>query len=88
MTAAGYQVMTESVTILAFSRAREVFGFDQKVVSFAPHQTAGGLLENLCPDWRERLTDSRVALDLEFVDPSTPLQSGQTLAIIPPVSGG
>lgn len=76
------------VTLLAFARARDVFGFAEKTVSFEPGQTADDVLKNLCPDWRTQLADSRLALDLEFIDPSTPLRPGQTLAIIPPVSGG
>jgi molybdopterin synthase catalytic subunit len=79
---------TLSITILAFARAKEIFGFDEKIVPLESKQTADGLLKKLCPDWRTRLADCRIALDLEFVDPSTPLRPGQTLAIIPPVSGG
>jgi molybdopterin converting factor subunit 1 len=81
-------VTTSSITVLAFARAREVLGFAEKTISLEPGQTADDLLKSLCPDWRERLADCRIALDLEFVDPSTPLRAGQTLAIIPPVSGG
>jgi molybdopterin synthase sulfur carrier subunit len=81
-------VTTSTITVLAFARAREVLGFAEKIVPMEPSQTADGLLKNLCPDWRERLPDCRIALDLEFVDQSTPLRAGQTLAIIPPVSGG
>ena len=77
-----------SITVLAFARAKEVFGFDEKIVSLEPSQTADALLTSLCPDWRAHLGDSRIALDLEFVDPSTSVRAGQTLAIIPPVSGG
>ena len=76
------------IRVLPFARAKEVFGFDEKNVLCQPDQTADDLLKNLCPDWRGRLADCRIALDLEFVDPSTPLRTGQTLAIIPPVSGG
>jgi MoaE-MoaD fusion protein len=76
------------ITILAFARAKEIFGFAEKNVPFEAEQTADELLKNLCPDWRARLADCRIALDLEFTDPSTPLRPGQTLAIIPPVSGG
>jgi len=80
--------MSETITILAFARAREVFGFSEKSVAFEPGQTAGALLEKLSPGWRARFADCRLALDLEFVDAATPLRPGQTLALIPPVSGG
>jgi len=77
-----------SVKVLAFARAQEVFGFAEKIVPLDSGQTAGALLANLCPDWQRRLANCRIALDLEFAEPSTPLRAGQTLAIIPPVSGG
>jgi molybdopterin converting factor small subunit len=80
--------MAESVTILPFAGAREVFGFAEKIVPFETHQTVDALLKDLCPDWRERLADCRIAVDLEFAGPSTVLRPGQTVAVIPPVSGG
>jgi len=76
------------ITILAFARAREVFGFTEKTIPLAPDQTADEFLKNLLPDWRAQLADSRIAIDLEFVNLAAPLRAGQTLAIIPPVSGG
>ncbi len=77
-----------SITLLAFARARDVLGFAEKIISLETDQTADDVLKKLCPDWRIRLADCRVALDLEFIGPSAPLRPGQTLAIIPPVSGG
>lgn len=36
----------------------------------------------------DALKSCRVAVDEEFVDPSVALRDGQTVAFIPPVSGG
>ncbi len=76
------------ITLLAFAQAREYFGFDEKILTVTDGITAADVLDELKSDLRTHLPNTRAAVDLEFVEWNQPLREGQTLAIIPPVSGG
>jgi molybdopterin converting factor subunit 1 len=45
-------------------------------------------LEQVRPELRGRLGSVRAALNETFADPAQPIADGDTLALIPPVSGG
>lgn len=76
------------ITILAFAQARDVFGFKEQIVTADDGVTAATILETLRPGWQKALAASRVAIDLEYAGLEQALRDGQTLAVIPPVSGG
>lgn len=78
------------ITLLAFAQARDVFGLDEKVLTLPDDEksTPASVLDSLRPDWRTQLPTARAAVDLEYVEWDHPLADGQTLAVIPPVSGG
>jgi len=45
-------------------------------------------LQQVRPELRGRLGSVRAALNESFADPAQPIGEGDTLALIPPVSGG
>lgn len=77
-----------TITVLAFAQARDYFGFSERELTLPERTTAAAALDSLQPAWREALPSVRLAIDLEYADAGQQLRAGQTLAIIPPVSGG
>jgi molybdopterin converting factor small subunit len=72
--------------VLAFARAREVFGFSEQEIDCNPEDTPRDILIRLSPS--ADVQNMRVAVDLEYSDLNAPLGGAEELAIIPPVSGG
>lgn len=77
------------VTVCYFAMLREKAGTSEEAVETTA-TTAQELFEELrvrhdFPCGSESL---KVAVDQEMTDWSTPLQAGQTISFIPPVSGG
>lgn len=77
-----------TITLLTFAQAREFFGVSERVLTVPDGLTAAAVLDTVRAGWREALPSSRAAIDLEYADWEQPLRDGQTLAVIPPVSGG
>lgn len=79
------------VSVLAFSRIRELLGSDQREVIVAENSTVAGLvtlLEGEHPglaDWRGKLL---LARNGEWADADTPMEEGDEIALMPPVQGG
>jgi sulfur-carrier protein len=79
------------VTILYFAHLADRTGTREETREVPQKTTAAGLRDLLASahgKLRDALKSCRVAVDEEFVDPSTILCDGQTVAFIPPVSGG
>ena len=78
-----------AVRLLLFAAAREAAGTRQVDLSAA---TVGDLLgqarERFGPGFGAVLDRSRVWVNGEPCDPSTPLSEGDEVAVLPPVSGG
>ena len=74
------------LTILAFSHAREAFGFSSLTVSCDPEDTARSILLRI--DRWASLDHLAVALDSEYASLDAPVGNARELALIPPVSGG
>ncbi|HEY8965766.1 MAG TPA: MoaD/ThiS family protein [Candidatus Methylacidiphilales bacterium] len=76
--------------LLAFARARDVFGFSEQEVTPRSGETPAALLDRLFPAKRDALPKStRPAVDAEYVGWDVPIPEGaKELAILPPVSGG
>lgn len=72
------------ITVKAFARYRALLGFNELTVPAAP--TLGDLLldSRLAPLPKEAL----LAVNQSFADRTTPLQDGDEVALMPPVSGG
>lgn len=77
-----------TINFLAFAQARDFFGISECALTLPDDTTAAAALDSVRPGWRDALPGSRVAIDLEYADWDEPLLDGQTLAVIPPVSGG
>lgn len=82
--------MTE-VTVRLFGPAREAVGRAATRVSVEPGASAAAVvraIEARHPELAGLLPRSRVAVNLVYVDPETPLGPGDEVAILPPVGGG
>ena len=77
-----------TLTVLAFATARDRLGFSERQVDAPPAATPTQVVNELAPGLRDALPGLRVAVDEAYADWSTPLHDGQTVALIPPVSGG
>lgn len=75
-----------SLIILAFAQVRDQLGFGQREVKFTQGETPRQIMARVAPDvdW----SHIRVAVDCEYVEWDSPLNSARELALIPPVSGG
>jgi molybdopterin converting factor subunit 1 len=81
------------VEVLYFAALRDLAGTSSEMVSLIPSgdPSVAGLLvalEARHSALRGRLGSVRVAVNEEFVEPSTLLRGGEVVALIPPVSGG
>ena len=79
------------ITVKLFSLARELAGFDERVIELNRGSVASDVVGHLAEgnpafsDWRKSL---RIAVNCEYVVDGQLLQDGDEVAIIPPVSGG
>ena len=77
--------------VLYFAAAREKAGCTEADVAVDEGTTVSALFEQLAAEHdglRDVLRACRAAVNEEFVPPSTVLADGQTVAVLPPVSGG
>ena len=81
-----------TVTILYFAALRELLGTSEEHVTLtADVLTVQELAEHLVerhPTLRPHLASVRFAVNESFVDSKASVSSGDTVALIPPVSGG
>jgi molybdopterin synthase sulfur carrier subunit len=80
------------VHVLYFAALRELTGCDAEWLELPPEtRTVGATLlhlERVRPELAGRLGSVRAALNETFVAPDEPITDADTLALIPPVSGG
>ncbi|MBC6420877.1 MAG: MoaD/ThiS family protein [Hormoscilla sp. SP5CHS1] len=80
-----------AVTIKLFAAYQEAYGLPELQRKFPPHTPVAAVLESAIAEhpelqqWREL---TRFGINLQFVEPDTPLQDGDEVVLIPPVSGG
>lgn len=82
-----------TLVILYFAALRELLGTSEETLEVAESSvlTIGDLatrLVDLHPELRGHLASVRFALNESFVDSAAALVNGDTVALIPPVSGG
>jgi molybdopterin synthase sulfur carrier subunit len=79
------------VTILYFAHLADRTGTREEAREI-PQGTTAAVLRELLAKAHSKLGDAlkscRIAVQEEFVEPGTILNDGQTIAFIPPVSGG
>lgn len=82
-------VAVAPVTVLFFAQLRAAAGGESVRVDVAPGTTVEGLARRL---ESERpgldLRGSLCAVDEAYAEPARPLRGGETVAFLPPVSGG
>ncbi len=80
-----------TVTVKLFAAYQEAFQVPELQLDLPEPACAGDVLEKLLGDrpelerWR---AVTRFGVNLQFVPPETPLQAGDEVVLIPPVSGG
>lgn len=80
-----------AITVLYFAHLSERAGTREERIDAPADATAASVRKfviGLHPKLGDSLTGCRVAVDEEFVNDETPVHDGQTVAFIPPVSGG
>ncbi|MFB5761161.1 molybdopterin converting factor subunit 1 [Paenibacillus medicaginis] len=81
-----------NVEVLLFAGLAERIGSSRLVISLeAASVTAGQVKTQLAADYPEAaaaIQSSFVAINQEFASPETPINEGDEVAVIPPVSGG
>jgi molybdopterin synthase catalytic subunit len=78
------------IEILYFAAARDAAGLDAEKVP-GPFRDVAALRESLAarhPRLGPVLARSRIAVDEEFADDSSPVPDGAVVALVPPVAGG
>ena len=80
-----------TVTVKLFSIYQEAYGTSEVQWQFPPGAAVGAVRDRALAEhpqlepWRDR---TRLGLNLQFVDDDAPLQNGDEVVLIPPVSGG
>ncbi|MCI0706988.1 MAG: MoaD/ThiS family protein [Ignavibacteriae bacterium] len=80
-----------NITLKLFSIAKDLAGFDERQVQFNEGDRAEAVLRHLAglnPRFEQWHSSVRLAVNLEYVSNNHPLQDGDEVAVIPPVSGG
>lgn len=83
--------MSATFVVRLFGPAREAVGEETVEIEVGARATAGAVLDALGrarPELAPLLERSRVAVDRAYVDPATPVEPDQEIAVVPPVGGG
>ena len=82
---------TIQVAVRFFASLRELTGTTEGRVEVAAGSNAGDVWEACVTRWpalASRRQSTVLAVNQEFARPETPLQDGDEVALLPPVSGG
>jgi molybdopterin synthase sulfur carrier subunit len=80
-----------TVTVKLFAIYQEAYGVPELEWTFPPQTPVAAVRDRLLQEhpelepWRDR---TRLGLNLQFVDATTPLNDGDDVVLVPPVSGG
>jgi molybdopterin synthase sulfur carrier subunit len=82
--------MPMRIQVLAFGIAREIIGKQLVEVSFSGHPDTDALMQHLKETYPalNKLASLAIAVNSTYVKQAVPLQEGDEVALIPPVSGG
>jgi molybdopterin converting factor subunit 1 len=86
-----YLLANMQVQVRLFARYRELAGTGSLSLDVPENSTALEVFDHVAaryPDMRAMRASTLMAVDQEFVKPSTELRDGEELALMPPVSGG
>lgn len=80
-----------TVTVKLFAAYQDAYGVPELRLELPANTTVAAVRDQLLAEhpqleaWRNL---TRFGVNLQFVDPQTPLQDGDEIVLIPPVSGG
>ena len=78
-----------TVTVRFFAQLRTATGTDAATVPVEPGSSVRALARHLEASYEGLdLRGAMCAVDEAYADPATPLRGGETVAFLPPVSGG
>ena len=80
-----------TITLKLFAVYQEAVGVEEMRLELPVGTTAGAVCDRLIvehPDLARWKDLTRYGVNLQFVEANTPLQAGDELVLIPPVSGG
>ena len=80
-----------TVTVKLFAIYQEAYGASELMWRFPANTPVAAVRDRILKEhpeleeWRDR---TRLGLNLQFVEPETPMQPGDEVVLVPPVSGG
>ena len=80
-----------NITVKLFAAYQEAYGVPEITLQCPPDTPVVAVLDHLIaehPELERWRSLTRFGINLEFVEPDTPLQRGDEVVLIPPVSGG
>ncbi|MGF1601978.1 MAG: MoaD/ThiS family protein [Thermosynechococcaceae cyanobacterium] len=80
-----------TVTVKLFAAYQEAYGQPEVVLELPEGTTMGEVCDRICAPYPELKTlkpITRYGINLAFVEADTPIQNGDEVVLIPPVSGG
>ncbi|MDZ7958456.1 MAG: MoaD/ThiS family protein [Aulosira sp. DedQUE10] len=80
-----------SITVKLFAAYQEAYGASELVLELPNGTPVRAVCDRLIgehPELRQLRDITRFGINLIFVEPDTPLQNGDEVVLIPPVSGG
>lgn len=80
-----------TIRLKLFSSARELAGFDERLLEVPSNSPSDAVINYLTrqnPQFERWRPSLRIAVNLQYVDSQHPLQDGDEVAVLPPVSGG
>lgn len=82
---------TVTVTVKLFAVYQEAYGMPELTLEFPEGTSVEAVRDRLIaehPELEQWRDVTRFGVNLQFSDPATPLQTGDEVVLIPPVSGG
>lgn len=80
-----------TITVKLFAAYQEAYGVSELTLEFPPDTPVQAVLDHLLaehPELEQWRGVTRFGINLQFVEPATPLKNGDEVVLIPPVSGG
>ncbi|GEK57585.1 MoaD/ThiS family protein [Marinococcus halophilus] len=76
------------INVLCFAHMKDIFGGERLAINSGGIATVKDVLEHLKSAYDADVSGIMTAVNEEFAEESTPVSQGDTVALIPPVSGG
>jgi molybdopterin synthase sulfur carrier subunit len=80
-----------TITVKLFAAYQDVLGVPEVQLDFPPETPVSAVRDRLIdehPDLAQWRDLTRFGINFRFVEPDTPIQAGDEVVLIPPVSGG